>query len=321
MDEQPRASVVFATHNRAERLAELLESLAAQTVDRETFEVIAVDDGSSDATAEVLAREQERGRLALTALRNERPRGPAAARNTGWRAARAPLVAFTDDDCTAAPGWLASGLEAFTSSPGSFLQGRTDPAPAELHLEGPFSRTLRVHEAGPYFQTCNVMYPLETLQRLGGFDEETFTVPGGEDADLAWRAMESGSRPVFVPGAQVFHAVSDLGPAGKLRVAWRWSETMRIYARHPELRRRQLTYRVFWKGSHYLLFRAIVAALLPRRLAPVRMWLARPYLLHLFERGRVEGGGPLLAPYFLLHDLVEMAAALRGSVRYRTLVL
>lgn len=319
MSEVPQAAVVFATHNRAARLEALLDSLADQDFPA-PFEVVAVDDGSSDGTPEILAAERERGRLSLTVLRHDRARGPAAARNAGWRAANAALVAFTDDDCTASPQWLSSGVRALLDSPGAFVQGRTDPAPEELGNEGPFSRTLRVHDLGPYFQTCNVFYPRDVLVGVEGFDEQTFTVPGGEDADLAWRAIESGSSPVFAPSAQIFHAVSRLGPIGKLRVAWRWSETMRIFARHRELRG-QLTHGIFWKGSHYLLCRALVALALPRRAQPVRMWLARPYLLHLLDRGRHEGGGPALAPYYLLHDLVELAAALRGAVRYRTPVL
>ena len=50
-------------------------------------------------------------------------------------------------------------------------------------------------------------------------------------------------------------------------------------------------------------------------------WLAGPYLLHLLDRGRLEGGGPALAPYYVLHDLVELVAALRGAARYRTVII
>ena len=73
----------------------------------------------------------------------------------------------------------------------------------------------------------------ELLERLGGFDAETFTVPGGEDADLAWRAIAADAPAVFAEDARIFHAVSELGPVGKLRVAWRWTETMRIFAVGP----------------------------------------------------------------------------------------
>lgn len=314
-------SVVVPTQDRRERLAALLESLREQTLPARAFEVVVVDDASSDGTTQLLERETACDDLRLRVIRRKRPLGPAAARNEGWRAARSPLIAFMDDDCVATPSWLESGLRAYGGRDDTFVQGRTDPNPEELHLAGPFSRTVTVHAAGPTFPTCNVFYPRALLERVGGFDEETFSVPGGEDTDLAWRAIATGARPTFASGAQAFHAVAPLGPIGKLRVAFRWTETMRTFARHPELRRQQLTYRLFWKGSHYLLVRALTALLVPRRHRLLRAWLARPYLFHLLDRGRVEGGGPLMAPYFLLHDLVELAAVLRGAVRYRTPVL
>jgi GT2 family glycosyltransferase len=317
---RPRVSVVFATHNRADRLAELLDSLRRQSVDSVDFEVVVVDDGSRDRTPSVLDEAVRADDLRLRRLRLEPAAGPAAARNAGWRSAAAPLVAFTDDDCVASPRWLEAGLAAAEQAPGAIVQGRTDPRPDEADALGPFSRTLHVHGKGPYYQTCNVFYPRDLLERVGGFDEQTFTVPGGEDADLAWRAMEQGAQTLFAEEAQVYHAVSRLGAVGKLRVAWRWSETVRIYARHPELRRTALVHGLFWKRTHLLLVQLMVAMLLPNH-AALRGWLAYPYLRHLPGRGRVEGGGLALAPYYLLHDLVELAAMIRGSVRYRSLVL
>jgi GT2 family glycosyltransferase len=237
------------------------------------------------------------------------------------RAARTSLVAFTDDDCVAEPEWLAALMAAARAHPDAVVQGRTDPNPAELDRSGPFSRSLRVHRLGPWYQTCNILYPRELLERLGGFDASAYSGPGGEDTDLAWRALELGREAVYVEEARVLHAVSRLGPVGKLRVAWRWTESMRVFARHRELRRAELKRRIFWKGSHYLLLRVLVAWLLPRRLWLVRRWLALPYLWHLAERGRREGGGLLASPYFALHDLVELAAVVRGAVRYRVLVL
>jgi glycosyltransferase involved in cell wall biosynthesis len=316
----PKVSVVFATHERAERLAELLRSLEAQTLPPDDFEVIAVDDGSRDATGEVLDAAERSSPLRLRTVRREPAAGPAVARNAGWRLAQGPLVAFTDDDCVANPGWLEAGLRGAAEYPGSVLQGRTEPRADELHLKGVFSRTLEVPRLSQHFQTCNVFYPRELLERVGGFDE-TFSVPGGEDADLAWRVIEGGAGTAFLGDARVAHAVARIGPVGKLRVAWRWTETTKIYARHPELRRRILTHGVFWKRTHYLLARLILALLLPRRLRPLGWWLAYPYLAHLRGRGRVEGGGLLMGPYYLVHDLVELAAMVRGSLRYRTVVI
>lgn len=316
----PAASVVFATHNRAARLAALLGSLRSQDF-AEPFEVVVVDDGSRDETPAVLAAELDRGELDLRVIVHPTGQGPAAARNAGWRAARAPLVAFTDDDCVAVAGWLKALHEAWADDPMRVVQGRVVPDPGEADRNGPFARSLRVESLGPFFQTANVAYPRVLLERVGGFDEETFTVPGGEDADLAHRCFAAGGRPVFAREALAHHAVHQLGPVGKLKVAWRWHETVRVYARHRAMRT-TLTYRVFWKKTHYLLVRALIGALLPRRLAPLRFWFYAPIAPAYIERARSEGHGALWsAPYFLAHDVVETAGILRGAWRYRTPVI
>jgi GT2 family glycosyltransferase len=229
-------------------------------------------------------------------------------------------VAFTDDDTRASEAWIAAGLHAWENNHDRIVQGRTDPDPLEADRDGPFSRTLRVQSLGPYYQTCNVFYPRALLEKVGGFDEETFSVPGGEDADLAYRCFEAGAGAVFAPAAQVFHAVHRLGPIGKLRVAWRWDETVKIYARHEGMRS-TLTYGIFWKKSHYLLVRAAVAVLVPRRWRPLRGWCYAPLLPAYWRRAGDEGGQRWAAPYFLVHDVVELVAVLRGALRYRTLVI
>jgi GT2 family glycosyltransferase len=166
-----------------------------------------------------------------------------------------------------------------------------------------------------------MVYPRELLERVGGFDTETFgREPGGEDCDLAWRAIEAGAVPVFCPEALVHHAVEDLGPLGKLRLAARWTTPMTAYARHRDLRRRTFRFGVFWKQIHWLWFRALLAVLLPTRWHALRAWLAYPYLRDVWARGKL-GGGPLLAPYFVLHDLIEIAAVARAAARTRTPML
>lgn len=315
----PAISVVVATRNRAVRLAALLESLRGQTLDGSEFEVVVVDDGSTDGTTALLEAEAARDGLNLRGLRRRGRSGPAAARNHGWREGTGALVAFTDDDCVVAPGWLESGLRASREHSDAFVQGRTDPIPEELPQLGPFARTLEIHALGPHYETCNVFYPRSLLERLEGFDE-SFPDPGGEDADLGWRAIEGGAGAVFADDVRVFHAVNQLGPLGKLKVAARWTGAMQAYRRHAGLRE-GLTHRVFWKGSHYLLVRGMVGLALRRRAPIIAAWLWRPYLLHLVDRGRLEGGGPLLGPYYLVHDLVELFAVLRGAIRYRVPIL
>jgi GT2 family glycosyltransferase len=312
-------AVVVATHNRPQRLAELLAALRAQS--RPADEVIVVDDGSEARTRDLLEAVRCAGGLPLRVIRRERPGGPATARDQGWRSATSELIAFTDDDCAPAPEWLAGAERVAAEHPGTFVQGRTLPNPGEIAGLGPFSNTIWVRELDPAFQTCNIAYPRELLERIGGFDVDTFgREPGGEDCDLGWRAIAAGARPVFAPEALVQHAVDDLGPLGKLRLAARWTTPMTAYARHDRLRRLTFHHLIFWKRIHWLLFRALIGTLLPRRWHAVRAWLAYPYLRDLWARGK-QGGGPLLAPYFVLHDLIEVAAVARAAVRTRTPML
>jgi glycosyltransferase involved in cell wall biosynthesis len=313
-------SVVVATHNRAARLQNLISGLRSQSLP--PAEVVIVDDGSTDRTLEVLANEENRGGLPLRVIRLGRSRGPASARDAGWRAARGELIAFTDDDCVPASGWLEAGQRASAGGRDIFVQGRTEPDPRTLDQIGPFSRTLTVTSLDASFPTCNMFFPRRLLEQIGGFDIETFgRAPGGEDCDLAWRAIDAGWQPLFADDAVVHHAIDRLGAIGTLKVAARWTTPMAAYARHDELRRVAFTHRIFWKRIHYLFVRAIVGFLLPTRWGLVRNWLMYPYLQDVWARGRLEGGGPLLAPYFILHDAIEVAAVARAAVRTRKLML
>ena len=298
---EPRVSVVAATRDRPGRLAALLEALRAQTLGVPEFEVVVVDDGSEAETRRLLDDAQKRDDLALRVVRHDPPRGPGGARNAGWRAARGALVAFTDDDCRPAPAWLAAGLAAHERVPEAVVQGRTEPDPGERDRLGPFSRTVHV-------------------ERLGGFDEDFGLRPGGEDTDLAWRAIELGRPTAFCEEALVFHAVLELGALGALRDATRWSETVRVFARHPGART-MLDHRVFWNVWHYLLVRSLLALLLPRRLRALRWAILARHALALNDRARTLGGGPRQLPLLIVYDVVETVAVARGAARHRTLVV
>lgn len=320
MSAQPEISVVVSTRDRAERLAQLLESMRGQSLDRSAFELVVVDNGSDDSTPAVLERERQRGDLPLQVLTRERGDGPAAARNDGWRAARGALVAFTDDDCRADPGWLAALRDAARANPGAIVQGRTETAPEEAGRIGVFYRTVEVSELGPFFHTCNVAYPRELLERLGGFDDGTFArQPGGEDTDLAWRAIGEGAEAVFTGDARVFHAVNEFAPIEGLRFPLRWSDTMAVFARHPAMRSR-LHRGIFWKRSHELLLRALLGLLLSRRFRPAIL-LAYPYARNVLRRTAGAGSPPSHAPYLALQDAVELYATIRGALRHRVPVL
>ncbi|MDQ6914769.1 MAG: glycosyltransferase [Actinomycetota bacterium] len=313
----PAVSVVVATRDRPARLAALLAGLRRQRVGAgDAFEVVVVDDGSGPETAARLEAERAHGELELVVRRHEASRGPGAARNTGWRSARALLVAFTDDDCVPEPGWLASGLSAHRAAPEAIVQGRTEPEPAELHRAGLFPHLARVQRLGPQYQTCNIFYPRELLERVGGFDE-TFAGAPGEDTDLAWRALALGRPARFAPEALVHHAVEERSVGDAVRTAWRWTGTVRLLSVHPATRG-MLFRGLFWNEWHYLLVRSVLSPALPR---PLRRLVLARHAYELWRRARRAGAGPASIPLLVAHDAVELAAVVRGALRYRTLAL
>jgi GT2 family glycosyltransferase len=310
-------TVVCATKDRPDRLAALLESLREQDAPDDSFEVVIVDDGSGPGTVDVLDRALSLASTGpvLRVLRNDVSQGPASARNRGWREGSAELIAFIDDDCVATPGWVTAGLRAANAHPGDIIQGRVEPNPAEVASLGPFSHTIRVTSAGPEFETANIFYRRAMLEAAGGFNE-SFTMPVSEDTDLAWRVLEQGAGASMAADALAYHAVLQLGPMAKLRRARRWRDVPVLYVRHPGLRS-HLVAGVFWHRGHLELSCWLLAFMLPRRLSFVRRMLAAAYTYRLVNRR----SGPLIAPYLILHDLVEMQAVTQGAIKNRVLIL
>ena len=118
-------SVIIATFNRCERLVAALQSLFAGPRDL-PFEVIVVDNGSTDGTRAAVQRMADAGHPVRYV--HELRRGASPARNAGARAARAPILAFMDDDQQASPGWVATMANRFRQCPAvSFLAGPVRP--------------------------------------------------------------------------------------------------------------------------------------------------------------------------------------------------
>ena len=245
--------------------------------------------------------------------------GPAAMRNIGWRLAQAPDVLFTDDDCRPPAGWVENALNAARAHPGAIVQGQTQPDPDELNVfhHAPHARSQQIVPPHVMAQTCNILYPREVLERVGGFDE-TFPQAVGEDTDLALRARAQGVEYVAAPEVLTYHAVFS-GLHSRLRSAWRWLHMALLVRKHPRLRRELPLGGWAWKVSHATFLLAALGLLLRRP------WLALPWLA---GTPRLYGNHPrALArtaaelPGRAVVDAVETAALLRGSLRYRTPLL
>ncbi|AKM32302.1 glycosyl transferase family 2 [Pandoraea faecigallinarum] len=204
-DVAPVVSVVVPTWRRPDLLHRCLTALCAQQFDAEAFEIIVADDGPDDATREVVARCQAltAGAPRIAYLPVTATQGPAAARNAGWRCARAPVVAFTDDDTIPDPLWLRGGCAALLREP--------DAVAVAGEIDMPISDPPTDYErdasglAHAEFATANCFVRRHALDAVGGFDER-FTRAWREDADLMF-ALRSVGPISFARGAKVVHPV------------------------------------------------------------------------------------------------------------------
>ncbi len=195
----PRISVVIATKDRAAFLEGALASFAAQQ-GAPAFEVVVVDNGSSDRTREVASRYGERSDIAVRyAFVAEPNRG--AARNAGIAIAQGAIVAFVDDDVVVPPGFLAAHAAAhagslFPAAVSGPILNVPDAAARPKPSGANYSRA--------FFCTCNVSVPRSALIAAGNFDER-FNLYGWEDTELGLRLRRRDVRRVFAWDAYLWH--------------------------------------------------------------------------------------------------------------------
>lgn len=328
----PLVSVVVPTRNRAHLLPRLFQALQEQTLT--DAEWIVVDDASTDDTTAVLTSFAE-GERRLSTRRTAQQSGPAHARNAGWRAARAPLIAFIDDDCVPDPGWLGALCEV-NKAGSAIVQGRTEPA-VENYYEWPtFARSVAVRHLTYLFESCNIAYSRALLDRLGGFDEafgmSIGGAPNGEDADLGWRAMDDGADVAFTADAVVRHDVVALSFGRALLGKLRSHRVVFVVRRHPGLRD-HLPSRYFFNESHPWALGGLVAIAAGTALGAALAWGVGvpvaavgvlPYVWFRVTKRRLPGRSryqPVIIAAAFVLDVADIAVLAAGSLRWRQLVL
>lgn len=309
--------------DRRALLRDLLDALARQRFD--DFEVVVVDDASTDGSAD--EAELDRG-IPVRVLRLERPLGAVAARTAGVEAAAGDVLVFTDSDCVPAPGWLAA-LVAALDTGADLAQGLTRPTGPV----GPGERSVWAEREDGLYATCNVGYRRSTFERAGGFADDGATRLGfrpgrrarglgfGEDALLGWRVRRAGGRSAFVPDAVVEHQVlgEDLGSA--LSRAWQAGAFPALVAELPELRDTLLHRRYLLGRRAQLVLLGAVAAAVARRPGVAALFTGWWVRAHLHRVDRADPRWPARLARLLAQELVTETALLAGSARTRTPVL
>jgi glycosyltransferase involved in cell wall biosynthesis len=226
----PELSIIVCTHNGARTLPIALDSLGTQTLSAERYEIVVVDDGSTDGSGAVARASGVR------AVRLEPNAGLAAARNAGITAARGSIVAFTDDDCEVDRGWAAALLAAFTDPTVDGVGGAVEPASSSpflqrfLRANNPlvplnanlldstglsyrlllYLRRTLTDVAGPSSSLysvvgANMAFRRDVLLALDGFDEAFRFGSEEEDFCLRLHRHRTGAKLRYVPDALVTH--------------------------------------------------------------------------------------------------------------------
>jgi glycosyltransferase involved in cell wall biosynthesis len=311
-----RVSVVIPARNAAAMIGRTVAAVVGQELDG-GFEVVVVDDGSTDSTAE---NARAAGARVVPSGDPGTARGPADARNVGVAATTAPLVAFTDADCIPAAGWLEAGVSALEQA--DLVQGRVEPEPGVA--VGPFDHVITVREESGLYETANLFVRREWFERVGGF--RPFIDPSrghfGEDLVFGWEVRRAGGRSAFADDALVHHEVVKRSPD-------QWIAERRRLRLFPEITRAVPELRSRWFLGLFLSRRtakldlalaAFALALLTRR--PLLVLLALPYARATFQTRQWYRRWVLKQNAAHLYgDIVGLLSLIEGSVNSKRVVL
>jgi glycosyltransferase involved in cell wall biosynthesis len=321
-------SVVVPTYRRPALLGTCLNALASQDFAAARYEIIVCDDGPDDATRQAVerfAQQCARGRgVTVRYVPVTATQGPAGARNAGWRAARYPLIAFTDDDTIPDPHWLTAGVNALATGADAVSGAISVPlhdAPTDYEFDA--SGLARAE-----FATANAFVLRARLFAIGGFDER-FTSAWREDSDLQFALLQAGARVIRADDALVVHPVRPARWGVSLAQQKKSQFEALLYRKHPALYRERID------AGPPLRYYAIVASLLCGAIAALaghgrvaalamlvwslltaafcaaRLRHTRRDLIHIAEMAWTSVWIPLLSIYWRL----------RGALRYKVFFL
>ncbi|HEY1653845.1 MAG TPA: glycosyltransferase family A protein [Candidatus Tumulicola sp.] len=196
-----KATIQLCTYNRAALLERVLDACFEQTVPADAYEVVLVNDGSTDATAATI--ERARARAACRFVVVDQPNsGLAKGRNAGIARASGERIAFIDDDVLVLPNFVAEHLRSHAAHPQAIVRGGAIDVQSFDDLPPPVW-SIRNY-SGNYFWTTNVSLPLATIRAVGGFDE-AFAEYGWEDIDVGLRLRARRVKAIFNPKALAYH--------------------------------------------------------------------------------------------------------------------
>lgn len=316
-------SVVIPTCRRPDLLQRCLAPLLQQTLEPGRYEIVVVDDGQTEDTRALVERlaASTQGRPLLRYLRPQGTKGPAAARNRGWRAAQGEVIAFTDDDTVPDIDWLRQGLRAIAADKAAVRGQVQVPVLGPLTDHGRMTKGLEAAE----FVTANCFVRKSALEAVDGFDER-FLRAWREDSDLHFKLIERHGEVPKAPLAIVLHPVREAPFGISLKQQANMMFDALLFKKHPRLYRSRVG-RLRAPASYYAIVAATAAApvagLAGHALAAVGLLAAAAVLILRLALKRLHGTAR--TPQHVAEMLLTSAAIpflslfwrVRGGLRFR----
>lgn len=244
--EQPKVSVVVCSYNGGQTLAECLHSL--MRLDYPDYEVILIDDGSTDETPQIVAE------FPSVVYHRQSNHGLSVARNVGAELATGEIVAYTDSDCVVDENWLFYLAHAMLDQQVEAIGGPNITPDSDGWIAkcvsaspGNPSHVMLDDRRAEHVPGCNMAFRRSTLIALGGFDAQFRAA--GDDVDLCWRMLDAGLQIGYAPGAMVWHhRRTTIGAFAKQQKGYGRSEAM-VHFKHPQ--RCGAFGRSSWRGIIY----------------------------------------------------------------------
>jgi glycosyltransferase involved in cell wall biosynthesis len=308
-------SVVTPTRDRAPVLARYFGAVTRQSIDPSRYEVVVVDDGSTDDTPAVVEAAQRSARCQIRMFRLPERSGIPAARNLAVREARGDLIVFVDSDEFAPPTFLAAHLDCHVRA-GKQIICR-GPVIVTHSLDQPFNTRYGILDLSTaYFDTDNSSVRREHLLRAGLFDEK-FSPYGWEGLDLGFRLRNLGLRRVYRRDAPVYHYRPDISSDALSELFAKEEErartALRFFEKNPTLEARLatcLTPMHRWGNAIQRGFGAFHAG-------NAVAWVRRLQRWGFPGLGRIVLAGVLRSHYFACLRSWEASAAAHGNQRHR----
>jgi len=204
-------SVIVPVYNGSATVEHCLDALAQQSIDPAHYEIILIDDGSTDNTQQVIAQWCQRHPHIQCQQGSQPNQGPAAARNRGAKLAQSPLLLFTDADCRPSATWIETFYQRFaqdesiSAAMGAYASVQSTPAAqfAQLEFEERYIH-MRQQPALDLVATYSAAFRRNVFLQEQGFDP-AFPKANNEDVEFSYRLSQQGYRMVFVPAAVVTH--------------------------------------------------------------------------------------------------------------------